>query len=448
MLWFLLVCVHFNGIVSDKVPVLIWSNDRNLVLPDPLAGHTLTHSDFSRLFLDTIAAEEKINVVVFVQDKVSLDDITLGAAVYENNEDDDVFSQIKSIMSSLSVAELPSVKSPTTAIADLKKHFLPGSVHQLQSPYHVGDLSLDHSDGRHQLIVVQLPDTAPAGLAYQQSLKRIDEIVGSVTSQLKSLSVPFVALYTASRSSLKPTTSATSRHTGRQLLQSANTGSGGSSNSVTQTLMANISEQFFLYADSVLIGVNKSGLFNLSTTQWEVDSSSTECPNNDSTTCTVVLRYYGTTPSDVTDIHMKFVVKKTMYSNAGYWYLSEFEVWYKSNGVEQRASLDPNFVDQTPFNFSYHCQEPPTIISINSSDAAVNITFGNFQIQAFDFKDNKFGYYNDCIGFFTIPIWMGLISSIVMLTILLFGVFMLLDIKTMDRYDDPKGKTITITATD
>ncbi|ESO11928.1 hypothetical protein HELRODRAFT_71445 [Helobdella robusta] len=61
---------------------------------------------------------------------------------------------------------------------------------------------------------------------------------------------------------------------------------------------------------------------------------------------------------------------------------------------------------------------------------------------------DKFGFYNDCVGFFTIGIWMFLISAAILITILLFGVTMLMSINTMDRYDDPKGKSITIAAGD
>jgi len=43
---------------------------------------------------------------------------------------------------------------------------------------------------------------------------------------------------------------------------------------------------------------------------------------------------------------------------------------------------------------------------------------------------------------------MGVITMMVMLAIVLFGIAMLLSINTMDRYDDPKGKTITVTAAD
>ena len=71
-----------------------------------------------------------------------------------------------------------------------------------------------------------------------------------------------------------------------------------------------------------------------------------------------------------------------------------------------------------------------------------------FQIQAFGIANNRFGHYNDCVGFFTVAAWMGVVTMLVMLAIVLLGVSMLLTINTMDRYDDPKGKTITITATD
>ena len=50
----------------------------------------------------------------------------------------------------------------------------------------------------------------------------------------------------------------------------------------------------------------------------------------------------------------------------------------------------------------------------------------------------------DCIGFFTIPIWMAIISTIVLMIILFYGLTMIANIKTMDRFDDPKGKTISV----
>jgi V-type H+-transporting ATPase S1 subunit len=40
---------------------------------------------------------------------------------------------------------------------------------------------------------------------------------------------------------------------------------------------------------------------------------------------------------------------------------------------------------------------------------------------------------------------MGIITTLLLLTILFYGITMIANITTMDRFDDPKGKTITIT---
>lgn len=51
---------------------------------------------------------------------------------------------------------------------------------------------------------------------------------------------------------------------------------------------------------------------------------------------------------------------------------------------------------------------------------------------------------NDCVGFFSPAIWGALFVVIILVTILSTGLTMIMDIRTMDRFDDPKGKTIII----
>ena len=57
-------------------------------------------------------------------------------------------------------------------------------------------------------------------------------------------------------------------------------------------------------------------------------------------------------------------------------------------------------------------------------------------------------YRYDCQGFFTEGIWAGIIFGLIIAAMLTWAVSMLADVKSPDRFDDPKGKTITITATD
>lgn len=105
--------------------------------------------------------------------------------------------------------------------------------------------------------------------------------------------------------------------------------------------------------------------------------------------------------------------------------------------------------------FSYSCQalclrslKP----KLNGSDAEVRLTFTRFQIQPYPtFKENGrvkiFHDSFDCSTWFTVPLWTGTLVVLLFTAILAMGVVALLDIKTMDRFENPKGKTITIAAT-
>lgn len=67
------------------------------------------------------------------------------------------------------------------------------------------------------------------------------------------------------------------------------------------------------------------------------------------------------------------------------------------------------------------------------------------QIQAFNVSGEQFSYASDCAGFFSPGIWMGLLTSLFMLFIFTYGLHMILSLKTMDRFDDHKGPTISLT---
>ena len=59
-------------------------------------------------------------------------------------------------------------------------------------------------------------------------------------------------------------------------------------------------------------------------------------------------------------------------------------------------------------------------------------------------RGDSFGRPNDCDGFFTIPILSGLFAGLILILILVYGIAMISSITTMDRFDDPKGKSITV----
>lgn len=107
----------------------------------------------------------------------------------------------------------------------------------------------------------------------------------------------------------------------------------------------------------------------------------------------------------------------------------------------------------SPTTFSYFCGN----VTFNQygEDAGKNILslkFNVLQMQApFNSKtpvngDFAFGDPWHCVPFVSIPILAGLFVCAILLAILGVGICWLMDINTMDRFDDPKGKTITINA--
>ncbi|KPI99107.1 V-type proton ATPase subunit S1 [Papilio xuthus] len=100
-------------------------------------------------------------------------------------------------------------------------------------------------------------------------------------------------------------------------------------------------------------------------------------------------------------------------------------------------------------DWSYRCGERVTFNSINGT-ISYSLTFRDMEVQPFfktmNASDLVFGDSFNCIGFFSVPIWSGLFVVFIFLAITFYGIMMMMDIRTMDRFDDPKGKTITINA--
>lgn len=126
--------------------------------------------------------------------------------------------------------------------------------------------------------------------------------------------------------------------------------------------------------------------------------------------------------------------------NGGYFSLSNLV--YDNNNFRSSGV-------NAPTTFSYSCG------NLTLESAAVNnmyntLSFKSLQLQApFDGtykEDFPFGDSWDCVGFVTPGILMGLFVVALLLVIMFVGVCWMMDINTMDRFDDPKGKTITINA--
>lgn len=125
-------------------------------------------------------------------------------------------------------------------------------------------------------------------------------------------------------------------------------------------------------------------------------------------------------------IHLKY----------GNWYMEDAK-W------NDQEYLFPEMAMGITVGYSYHCG-PGMILRARMSTKRVK--WSGLQIEpSFEGKIEKFSDSWDCVGFTTPAIWAGLFVTFILIFILFIGFGWISDIKTMDRFDDPKGKTIIIT---
>lgn len=125
----------------------------------------------------------------------------------------------------------------------------------------------------------------------------------------------------------------------------------------------------------------------------------------------------------------------------GYWYMPSVKITdTQSNGDYNLSAVDNIFARKS---FSYHCNGE-TVFKDNSG---AELRLYDLQVQI-DSKNGKFGDVNDCVPFITVPIWSGIFISFILGIGLVIALTAIMDIKTMDKFDNYKTKNLAITASD
>ncbi|RMC10207.1 hypothetical protein DUI87_13008 [Hirundo rustica rustica] len=108
-----------------------------------------------------------------------------------------------------------------------------------------------------------------------------------------------------------------------------------------------------------------------------------------------------------------------------------------------------------PAEYSFHCQlvgtsnlYPARLVPSNDEAKNWDVFISELQIQGFNIINNQFSYASDCTGFFTPGIWMGLVTSIILVWILTYGIHMIMQLTTNNRFDDPKGPALSVPQTE
>ncbi|XP_072345130.1 ATPase H+ transporting accessory protein 1a [Scyliorhinus torazame] len=273
-----------------------------------------------------------------------------------------------------------------------------------------------------------------------------DNIIGQVLETLKTEEVPFLAIFTASRPSRivreGPIISLGPR---RQLLAEKE-------KEPYPPLAYNLtaaSPCILFWAARIQIS-NGDKLVDLTNRTFGDDATvnigTSTCSN---LTANLALEYNNV--ESLGALRIVFRMSRQLYNvSAKHWFtLDQVEIY--SNG--ERISFNVTQV-YAPAIYSYHCKRvaqdymSSSILPWSSSTSSWVVIFEDFQIQGFGVKGMKFSYANDCASFFTPAIWMGLLTTLLMVFILTYGLHMITSLKTMDRFDDPKGPSISVPQTE
>jgi len=103
-----------------------------------------------------------------------------------------------------------------------------------------------------------------------------------------------------------------------------------------------------------------------------------------------------------------------------------------------------------PLGLCFACNQPGSFKSLRTVNSTYggSIKFPDVKLQVFEVHRGKFGPEWECGELITIGLWVGILVTLAFATVCFWGFSMLASINTMDRFDDPKGKSIYIPQTD
>ncbi|BFZ08195.1 hypothetical protein BsWGS_11233 [Bradybaena similaris] len=433
-----------NSFQGSSVPVLLWTPEKSSQLPEVMGVNPIQSDDFLQDYLTPFMKNATENVVAFLQDQLNMDHFTKYADVYSLDSDGGAFKNVKGLMEDHFSLELPQVANPSEAIDKLKESF-PGDVHTVRSAKELEGLALDKD--KRFLIMVQL-NPVSGQKDHENTILQNDAIIGDISKHLRKHHISYRALFTGQSSSDGQTENVESR-LNRHLLATTN----------------HVNGTFFNVSDgSIYIFIRRLSLnlvkdsnkirFNLTVTDDTLKNSSHTGKNSTHSNETAEIRFdFLDVPGNDTLYNISIVTEARRFTDR--WtmrvalYVNGGQNTDSSVNLEN-ATFSSGENDFTiPIIYSWHCTEMQLFLDTtynknNSHFKGTNLIFDGYQLQPFNIQKNRFLDAQDCVPYFTTAIWMFLFSALFLVSILIFGVLMVLSLSTMDKYDDPKGKTISV----
>ncbi|KAM6436495.1 V-type proton ATPase subunit S1-like [Liasis olivaceus] len=436
----------------DHVPMLLWSTHSSLqgLAMTLHEGHIISRDELYVLLKHTVLCPESRNFVLFLQDTLSMEDFTRYTD-FSGNES--LFHNVQEFLkTSSSSLVLPAVDCH--AVSHFSGHLqktLNWNLVNVDSP---DILQLSGNVSRPNLFEINLPpirriDEFPT----QNKLMENDEIIGRFIRSLQQQGIPFLAIYSARQSSQVPVRHDVMWHSQRQLM-SVERQEIDSYPPLNITNGTDITCILF-YATNFSLTVNTTVHMNLANSTFlfhNVTTTSSVCSD---TNATLSLKYTDLENGKIgiKTLEIRFLMTNKFYTGSTQnWFTLDFVHILQDD--KEPAIFNVSTISG-PAKYSFHCPLVGTdshydVTLIPANDKAKNwkVDISDFQIQAFNIENNLFSYASDCTSFFTPGIWMGLVTSLILLLILTYGIHMIMNLTTNSRFDDPKGPALSVPQTE
>ncbi|KAF2361320.1 ATPase V1 complex subunit S1 [Trinorchestia longiramus] len=426
------LCFLFRFVnCNENVPVLIWNTQESTDVNFPAisALQQISVPSLQARYFDDFQPK---NILFFLQDALSIEDLSShGSEMQHVNE----------WMESSKSLYLPNVVQPAQL-----QHLLAQQGYQvtsLSAGSAVSELKLE--EDKNNLVVVKLPPTL-TNPSRSRALRKADEVMQSVLSKVGSLA-DFTVIYSALQPSVEDAGDQsneehdTHARIARSLQQFGNTRSYPDNFHNGGCIL-----MYFPRNMTINLDASNENSMDYEIPEITVGVNVTSCKSDAQM---MRLKYskveLGDTTYDKVSLSFYFTLDRW------YWRVSTIDVELnkdsKSTGSTTTVHL-AKFKDlSVPVGKSYSCTPPLYYWENVSTKVGMKLVLNGVQAEAFIVNGTdtpKFSDSWDCVGFFTIGIWSGLLATLLLVVILTIGLAMLADIKTMDRFDDPKGKTIVV----
>ncbi|KAM9246474.1 V-type proton ATPase subunit S1-like [Leptosomus discolor] len=432
----------------EHVPMLLWSTQRSQWNPDAdlHEGHVVSAQELTVL-LQPVFTQNSRNLIFFLQDTLSIDDFTYFS---ELNGNKNPFQNVQEILqSSPSSLVLPAVDCEATRY--LLSFLQESGDWKLTNITNLDVSQLEVNTSEPNLLVVQLHPLVSRlnEISTLEAIAENDKLIGRLTMDLQEQGIHFSVIYTAVRPSRISRRTDVIWELRRQLMA---TEEEDSLSYPPLNVTTGTDTCILFYARNFSLKANNSVFMDLTNATFitqNVDISSSECSDINTT---LSLKY--TKPvNGISSVEIRFLMTNKFYGgSARNWSTLDSVEIIQDGGKFAKFNVS---VISAPAEYSFHCQlvgtsnlYPARLIPSNNEAKNWDVFISRFQIQGFNIENNQFSYASDCTGFFTPGIWMGLVTSIVLLWILAYGIHMIMQLTTNSRFDDPKGSALSVPQTE